>query len=265
MLRLLKDLENYAISATDGKIGHIKDFYFDDDAWVTRYVVVDAGTWLSSRRVLISPIAVQHPNWFERALAVSITKEQVKNSPEIDTKKPVSRQHEEAYFGYYGYPQYWGGVGIWGESLYPNSMMPGGLDTAQRERELEAHLRLEKKRHRHDDPHLRSCNEIVGYRIHASDGDIGHVCGFLIDDETWAVRYLVIDTSNWWIGHKVLIAPQWIKAVDWPEQSVSVDLSRELIKTAPPFDTAQNWTREDDGMLYRHYERTGYWSDFYSE
>ena len=264
MLRSMKDLENYQISATDGQIGHVKDFYFDDDAWVVRYFVVDAGSWLSSRKVLISPIAVQHPDWLERTLPVTLTKEQVKNSPDIDTDKPVSRQNEEQYLGYYGYPYYWGGGGMWGEGLYPYAMDPGfagyGVNRVERERELEAYLRAERARHRNDDPHLRSCNAVVGYHIHATDGEIGHVSGFLVDDETWAIRYLVVDTSNWWVGHKVLIAPPWIKGVNWSDEIVSLDLSRESIKNSPPYDAATDWSREQDLSLYRHYGRSGYWA-----
>jgi hypothetical protein len=265
MLRNLTDLENYKISATDGEIGHVKDFYFQDDAWVVRYFVVDAGTWLSSRKVLISPISVRHPDWVERTLSVSITKEQVRHSPDIDTDKPVSRQNEEQYLGYYGYPYYWNGVGMWGEGLYPYAMVPGyagyALDRVERERELEAYLRDERARHRNDDPHLRSCNAVTGYHIHATDGDIGHVSGFLVDDETWAIRYLVIDTSNWWVGHKVLIAPPWIKGVHWADKTVSVDLSRESIKNAPPYDSTVGWSRDQELSLYRHYGRSGYWAN----
>jgi PRC-barrel domain len=262
MLRNLKDLENYKISATDGEIGHVKDFYFEDDAWVVRYFVVDAGTWLSSRKVLISPISVRHPDWTERTLPVSITKDQVRNSPNIDTDKPVSRQNEEQYMGYYGYPTYWGGGGIWGEGLYPYAMVPGyagdGLDRVEREQEQEAYLRDERARHRNDDPHLRSCKAVTGYHIHATDGDIGHVSGFLVDDETWAIRYLVIDTSNWWIGHKVLISPTWIDGVHWSDKTVSVDLSRESIKNSPPYDSTVDWSPDQDLSLYRHYGRSGY-------
>ena len=265
MLRSTKDLDNYKISATDGEIGHVKDFYFDDDAWAVRYFVVETGTWLSSRKVLISPISVHHPDWLAQTLPVSITKEQVKNSPDIDTDKPVSRQNEEQYLGYYGYPYYWGGGGMWGEGLYPYAMVPGydagyGLDRAEREREMEAYLRDERARHRNDDPHLRSCKAVTGYHIHATDGDIGHVSGFLVDDETWAIRYLIIDTSNWWIGHKVLVAPAWIKGVQWFDEKVSVDLSRDSIKTAPIYDPALDWSREQELDLYRHYGRSGYWA-----
>ena len=263
MLRNLKDLENYKISATDGEIGHVKDFYFQDDAWVVRYFVVDAGTWLTSRKVLISPISVHHPDWLARTLPVSITKQQVKNSPDFDSDKPVSRQNEEQYLGYYGYPYYWDGAGMWGEGLYPYAMVPGyayGVDRVERERELEAYLRDERARHRNDDPHLRSVNAVTGYHIHATDGDIGHVSGFLVDDETWAIRYLVIDTSNWWVGHKVLVAPPWIKGVHWSDQIVSVDLSRESIKSAPPYDSTSDWGRDQELNLYRHYGRNAYWA-----
>jgi len=264
MLRNLKDLENYKISATDGEVGQVKDFYFDDDAWVVRYFVVETGTWLSSRKVLISPISVQQPDWLARTLPVSITKEQVRSSPDFDSDKPVSRQNEEQTLGYYGYPIYWGGGGMWGEGLFPFAMAPGfagyGVERVERERELEAYLRDQRARHRNDDPHLRSCNAVSGYHIHATDGEIGHVSGFLVDDETWAVRYLVIDTSNWWVGHKVLVAPPWIKGVHWADQTVAVDLSLESIKTAPHYDPAGDWSRDQELSLYRHYGRNGYWT-----
>lgn len=263
MLRSLKQLENYTIRATDGAIGHVKDFYFEDDAWVVRYFVVEAGSWLSSRKVLISPISVQQPDWQERTLPVSITKEQVRNSPPIDTDMPVSRQNEEQYYGYYGYPVYWDGAGLWGDGLFPYAMAPGyggyGIDRVERERQLEAFLSDERQRHRNDDPHLRSCHAVTGYHIHATDGDIGHVSGFLVDDETWAIRYLVVDTSNWWVGHKVLVAPPWIQSVNWSDQTVSVDLSREAVQTAPTYDPSADWDRDQEAGLHRHHRRDAYW------
>ena len=263
MLRNTKDLENYAIHATDGEIGHVKDFYFDDDAWVVRYLVVDAGSWFSSRKVLISPISVDAPNWPDKTLSVSITKEQVKNSPNIDTDQPVSRQNEEQTMGYYGYANYWGGAGMWGGGMYPYAMVPGyagyGVDRVEREREMEAYLRAERARHRNDDPNLRSCNAVMHYHLHAKDGEIGHVAGYLVDEQTWAIRYLIVDTSNWWMGHKVLIAPEWISAVHWSDKTVSVDQSRESVKAAPVYDPETSWSRQSDLDLYGHYGRAGYW------
>lgn len=266
MFLSMNDLEDYSIHATDGIIGRVKDFYFDDAAWVIRYLVVDTGSWLLSRKVLISPIATGHPNWIEKTLPVSITKEQVKNSPEIDTDKPVSRQHEISYLGYYGYPFYWGGGGLWGAGAYPYLMMPGYADvvstplTAQTDVE-KSYTQAEAAGHEHDDPHLRSAKEVMGYHIQASDGEIGHVQGLLFDEKTWAIQYLIVDTSNWWPGHKVLVAPQWIQDVSWSDSSVSVNLTRQVVQDAPPYDSAALLDREKEISIHQHYERKGYWED----
>jgi hypothetical protein len=263
MLRKTTDLERFVIAATDGPIGHIEDFYFDDDAWVIRYIVVDTGTWLSSRKVLISPIAIGHPDWAEKRLPVSITKEQVKNSPDVDTDKPVSRYHESQYLEYYGYPYYWVGTGIWGQDAYPSMMLPGITPALKAQRVRIEHVQVgaEVRRLQDSDPHLRSCNVVMKYHIHATDGDIGHVRAMLLDEETWAIRYLIVDTSNWWLGHQVLIAPQWIQNVSWPDAKVSVGLTREAVKSAPPYEPAGQLDRKQEAWIYAHYRRSGYWAD----
>ncbi len=266
MLRSINDLDDCAIHATDGSIGQVKDFYFDDTAWVIRYLVVDTGTWLSSREVLISPIAIDHPDWTEKLLPVSITKEQVKNSPSIDTNKPVSRQHESTYLGYYGYPYYWDGGGLWGGGMYPGTLVTGyaGIGASPpvvRPEMKEGVARAKEARHRDDDSHLRSSKAVTGYHIHASDGDIGHLQGFLVDEETWAIRYIIVDTSNWWFGHQVLIAPQWIQDVSWADEKVSVNLTRQAVKDAPPYDAATQLDRNLESHIYKHYGRPGYWEN----
>ena len=265
MLRTLADLENYEIGAIDGRIGHVKDFYFDDHDWVVRYLVVDAGTWLNSRKVLISPSAIHDPDWSHQRLPVSITKEQVKNSPSIDTDKPVSRQYEIDYSGYYGYPYYWGGYGIWGNDMYPFGVLAEYPDSnsmlAQHEQADDDFAAAQRARHRNDDPSLRSCKEVISYHIHASDGDIGHVESLLIDEKTWAIRYMVVNTSNWWVGRKVLIAPLWIEDVRWPDQSVSVNMTRDAIKGAPLYDASKELNRDLEIGLHEYYGRSGYWTD----
>ena len=266
MLRNVQDLEGYAIGATDGAIGHVKDFYFDDKTWVIRYLVVETGSWLSSRKVLISPVAISHPDWTARMLPVQITREQVKNSPNIDTAKPVSRQNEVDYLAYYGYPYYWGGAGLWGEEAYPGLMIAGygGLnpvsDARQREGQ-EMAARAAEARHANDDTHLRSCEGVTGYHIQATDGEIGHVQGLLVDEETWAVRYVIVDTSNWWLGHTVLVAPQWIQQVSWADSKVTVGLSRQAVRDAPPYDPLVALSRELETGIYKHYGRPAYWAD----
>ncbi|WP_320838379.1 PRC-barrel domain-containing protein [Zhongshania sp.] len=266
MLRSMKDLEDYAIQATDGKIGHVKDFYFDDSAWVIRYFVVDTGTWLASRKVLISPIAISTQNRKENLLSVAITKQQVENSPSIDTEKPVSRQHEISLLDYYGYPGYWGGIGLWGANTYPGMMMPGydgsvAVKHAESfDREM-AYKLADAAEHRDDDLHLRSCKALKRYHIMASDGDIGHVDGMLVDEETWAIRYLIVKTSNWWIGQQVLIAPQWIKKISWSGATVSVSLSRQAVKDAPPYDPDVLLNREEELKIHEHYSQPPYRSE----
>jgi hypothetical protein len=267
MLRSMHDLKEYAIHATDGTVGHVKDIYFDDRAWVVRYLVVLTGSWLANRKVLISPIAIHHADWNDKILPVSITMEQVKNSPNIDTDKPVSRQHEIGYLGYYNYPYYWGGAGYWGGGFYPGLMLAGSAGVGGYNahildpRSLDAAKDHELGLDRRSDPHLRSCKAVTNYHIEAKDGDIGHVSGLLIDEETWAIRYLIVDTSNWWMGHQVLIAPQWILSVVWEESTVAVDLTRAEVQGAPAYDASAHLNRDDEMGIYKHYSRSGYWKN----
>ncbi|SHF27565.1 PRC-barrel domain-containing protein [Marinomonas polaris DSM 16579] len=264
MLRSMHDLERYTIAATDGNVGEVTDFLFDDEEWVVRYFVVETGSWLSSRKVLISPIGIEKANWRERVFPVSITKEQVKNSPKIDTDQPVSRQHEIDHLGYYGYPYYWGGTGFWGGGMYPYSLYPGFGHYPDSKEESDnatlAHEKAKRELHQNDDPNLRSCKAIIGYKIHAIDGEMGHVSGLLIEDNTMAVRYFMVDTTNWFGGHKVLISPEWIEDMDWTDNSVTINLTRHQIKEAPEYHTTKNLNREHELAVYDHYGLTGYWA-----
>lgn len=258
MLRSTKQLEKYTIGTTDGELGQVKDFYFDDETWVVRYVIVETGAWLSSRRVLISPFSIGAPDGVGHILPVSITKQQLKDSPSIDLEKPVSRQHEMSYLGYYGYPYYWGGTGLWGEGAYPGMMMTGvgyGGSDAQFER-LSRQAELSNS-----DPHLRSCAVLEEYHVHATDGDIGHIQGFLLDEKSWAIRYAIVNTSNWWLGHSVLISPEWIGEVSWSQSKVTTSLNRQAIKDAPAYDPDVMFERADEIGIYKHYGRAGYWSE----
>ncbi len=266
MLRSVKDIEGLAIGATDGKIGHVKDFYFDDRAWVIRYLVVDAGAWLSSRQVLISPIAIGRLDWAERLLHVSLTKDQVKNSPEFDTDKPVSRQHEIAFSSYYGYPNYWSGDGYWGGGMSRNPTLPdeGGFGSPRairlESKNVYAMANIARGKHEGGDPHLRSCRELMKYHIHATDGDIGHVDGMLVDEQTWVIRYLIVNTSDWWLGNQFLAAPRWIDHVSWSDAKVFLKMTRYAIKWAPAYDPIRQVERIEEQELHEHYSQRGYWA-----
>jgi hypothetical protein len=266
MLHSIKDMEHYSIGATDGVVGKVQDFYFDDEAWVIRYLVVETDSWLSHRKVLISPFAIGQPDWSEKIFPVSITQTQVRNSPDIDTDKPVSRQHEMGYLGYYGYPNYWGGGGLWGAGLYPDILQAGLGDDGSnaehrsaRSAKAGAGTRSLAVRDLHDNPHLQSANAVMRYYVHATDGDIGHVDGLLVEEKTWAIRYIIVNTSNWWLGHKVLIAPEWIDDVFWAESTLKVDLTRDAVKASPLYDSAIPLNRELETGIYEHYGRAGYW------
>ena len=257
MLRSVKSLEGFAIGATDGTFGEVENFYFDDEAWVVRYIVVDTSTWLGGRDVLISPYSISHPDWASNVLPATISKQQIKDSQGIDSDKPVSRQYENSYLGYYGYPYYWGGTGLWGGDYYPGTYLTG-MDA----QDYDGYRGYLKAPSADDgDPHLRSCNAVKGYHIRATDGEIGHVQGFLVDDSTWSIRYMIVNTSNWWIGHQVVVSPEWIQQVSWAGSRGDVSVDRQVIKDAPVYDEDAPFNREDELGLYGHYGRKPYWRD----
>jgi hypothetical protein len=251
------------IHTRDGEIGAVDQFYFDDEAWTIRYLVVDTGGWLSGRMVLISPISVRKADWEARRVDVALTKAQVENSPDISTHKTVSRQHEIEYMGYYGYPAYWGGLSLWGPGYYPGALMPppeGPPSPAT----VSPNFTVSRAAGTPDaaeegDSHLRSSAEVDGYTIAAIDGEIGHVDGFLIDEDTWAIRYIEVATRNWWPGKKVLLSPGWIQRLSWENASAVVFLTREAIRSAPEYREGMTVTREYEQQLYRHYGQPPYW------
>ncbi len=261
MLRCMDDLKEYTIEATDGRIGHTEDFYFDDETWAIRYLVVDIGNWLSGRKALISPIAIGHPNRSEKMLPVSMTKQQVKDSPDIDTGKPISRRQEMLYLSYYGYPYYWGRDGLWAGGAYPSMMMAGcnGF-VATPQADSRDGQRTTAARHQDDDIHLRSCKEMTHYNIHA-DGEIGRVQGMLIDEDTWAVRYLIVNTGNWWADHLVLIAPRWIQSINRADLTLTVNLTRKAFQSAPVYEPTLPFTRQQEIEIHAHYGLIGYWEN----
>jgi sporulation protein YlmC with PRC-barrel domain len=248
MLRHLSNLERYAVAATDGDVGRVADFLLDDLQWTIRYLVVDTGGFLHGREVLISPIAFRDVDWTERRFRVALTVDKVKQSPDVDTDKPVSRQHESALSRYYHHLAYWGYAGLWGTGGYPGSLaVSGWTDGAEEAPEQTA-----------GDVHLRSTKEVRGYRVDGSDGEIGHVSDFIVDDETWTVRYLVLDTSNWWVGKKILVASDWIGDVSWLDRSVQVALSREVVQQSPEWDELTPINSDYQARLCAHYKRPAY-------
>ena len=259
MLHGVKKLRGCRVRASDGEIGEVREVYFDDERWVVRYLIVDTGGGLGGRKGLISPYAVRHVDWDRRTVNVDLTRQQVRESPGIDTDKPVSRQQEAELHRYYGYPAYWPYTTLWAWGAVPVAMPP---DPELREQVLaqDEDASLERE-HESGDSHLRSSAEVTGYHIQATDEPVGHVEDFLFDDESWAIRYFAIDTRNWLPGRHVLIATQWIDEVSWPERTVHVGLTRRQIEESPEYDPSNPPSRAYEADLHRHYRQPGYWQE----
>lgn len=248
MQRNVKSLIGFTMGATDGEIGKVDEFYFDDKTWTIRYLVVKTGGWLSERKVLISPAALKEPDWENETFPVNLTKEQVKHSPDIDTEKPVSRQQELALYNYYEWP-YGDPVGA---GFYGGMGMLGMVETRV---PFEEHIAARKNEGHPGDPHLRSTSEVTGYKIHATDGEIGDVEDFILDD-TWKIRYLIVDTGNWFPGKKVLMSPEWIQDVKWATSSVYVDVPVAAVKNSPEYDPSKPVQEAYETGLHQHYGKS---------
>ncbi|MFM0198034.1 PRC-barrel domain containing protein [Paraburkholderia strydomiana] len=259
MLRSIKDLHGSTVSASDGDIGSVSQAYFDDESWGVRYLVVETGNWLNDRQVLVSPYSVKHTDPGSSSVHVGLSRQQVRDSPMLDTHKPVSRQHEIEYLRYYSYPTYWGGPNLWGMGAYPAYDPTGVPPDALPEAPAGPTLHTNKPE---PDVHLRSTNEVKGYHLKTADGSIGHVSDFIYDDTNWAIRYLVVEAHNWWPGGKaVLIAAHWIDGVDWFDSTVSTALTRDIIRDSPAYDDSMPIERHYEVVLHRFYGKHGYWSD----
>jgi uncharacterized protein YrrD len=244
MLIKSKELTGYKLGATDGDIGKVEEFYFDDKHWTIRYLVADTGGWLSGREVLISPYALESIDRFNHSVLLNINKSKIEKSPFLQSDEPVSQQFENSFYGYYGWPTYYSGFYPWGASNYL-------LDEGTHLQEIEE---------KNWDPHLRSTRAVSRFDIHARDGDIGHVSDFIIDDETWAIRYLVVQTGNWLSGKEVLISPKWIQRVSWSQSKVFTSLSREEVRSSPHYSEQALLDRAYETDLFEHYGLIDYWS-----
>jgi hypothetical protein len=229
MLKGLKQLYGGKLSAADGEIGHVKDFYFDDQSWVVRYVVVDTGSWLSGRQVLVSPHAFVSLDWTGKLLLLSLTRKQIEDCPSIESHKPVSRQYEEVYHKYYGWPYYWEGSGLWGMSGFPILELPPkplpGEPASWSGPSPES-----------ADAHLRSAQAVDGYHIQASDGTNGHICDFMMDARTWAILQLVVKTGHRFSGNEVQIPTSQVARISYEKSSVFVNLTSQAIDRCPAND-----------------------------
>ncbi len=232
MLHLARKVCGATIRATDGDIGTLEDFYFEEDRWTIRYLLIDTGKWFSGKKVLISPMSVQGA-WGMTGVRVNLTKDQVWNSPEFDQRQPLSRAGETRILGYYGYPYYWGATNVWGSYDNPAALVTAPAATqASADNASAAGIDPEAR-------HLRSTNASTGYHLHATDGEIGHVDDFLIGQESWRIRYLLVDTSNWIGGRSVVVACDALEGIDRSRGVLRLSVTRDAIRNGPSFDSIE--------------------------
>jgi len=218
MLQNTKDLYGHKLAALDGEIGHVKDFYFDDQSWVIRYLVADTGSWLTGRLVLLSPHAFGSWDQFGQILHLKLPIDKIEKSPSIESHKPVSRQNEIDYHRYYGWPAYWNGGAIWGLGGFPLALPPSKDET-------EAHLH-----HHQEDKHLQSTQTITSYQVEAGNETIGHVSGLLVDDRNWTIHKLVVKSGHWYSGQEILVSPKLVEQINCKESKVYVNLTKADIQ-----------------------------------
>jgi uncharacterized protein YrrD len=231
--RSFKEVCGFAIGATGGELGKVDDAYFDDERWTVRYLVADVGSWLNGRRVLISPHAIVRIDSNKETVETHLTRSEVENSPPIETARPISRRMEDEYNRYYRYPPYWAenyAAGIWGFGALPLAGIEPVLRKAQAARQAA------EPRANDEEIHLRSAREVTGYSVAATDRSIGHIDNFLFDDESWAIRHLVVDTRDWWPGRHVLVSPEHVERVSWLERSVHLRISRDEVEHSPEYE-----------------------------
>lgn len=250
MLVNAKTLAGFRLNCLDGEIGTVQEFYFDDKHWAVRYLVADTGSWLVGRQVLISPYSVAEVDTENGRVTVKLSKSQIEESPPLPADQPLTRQYEKDFFLFYGWPFYWTGLNMWGQAPF--------LAPIKNQNPVEEPEQLMDQEHEWD-PDLRSSDDVRGHRIQASDGELGHLDDFIVDIDNWAIRYLVIDTRNWWPGKKVLISPNWVDAVSWSESKIYVDIPRETIRLAPEYTPDVLLTRDFETALHNYYHRKGYW------
>ncbi|AYJ84570.1 PRC-barrel domain containing protein (plasmid) [Sphingomonas paeninsulae] len=258
MLNELSSLKGSALQAKDGTLGTVADFLFDDSTWKVRWLVADTGGWLTGRKVLIHPSAVVSVEPAVEGFTVALTKAQVEGSPDILKDRPISQQMQNDLYGYYGWSPLWSG-GIFGAGMYGGmagiatpvlAPSPFGARAAGKAGQDDGRGWSSSEE---GDPNLRSTSEVTGYHVHASDGEIGHVQDFLVDEASWEVRYLVIDTSNWWFGQHVLISPSAVNSVEWSDRHIRLDISREQVKSSPSWSPAQAVDDDYERRLHDHY------------
>jgi hypothetical protein len=247
MLYETKHLNDYTLYSLDGKIGKVKELFFDDLHWTVRYLVADTGKWLKGKRVLIAPSFLTDVDQQAKRISVNLTKKQIEESPHLDSDKPVSRQYEDEYHIYYGIQTYY---------LAPSQLDKPPLlvysNKAAQDRNQEENSW---------EPELQSTRDVIGNIVEALDGPVGCIEDFIVDTDQWKIRYFIVDTQDWWPGKRILVAPQWAHDIKWGTKKIFIKLNREPFKQLQEYSTESMLTREYEIKLHQSCNREGYWDN----
>ncbi|EPX77919.1 hypothetical protein [Salipiger mucosus] len=241
MLMSFHDLRSYGIHATDKQTGSINDFYFDDHEWRLRYLVAHTGFFLTGRETLVGAARLGTPDTERMELPINLSAQELRTAEPGEAHQPANAQRHATHM----LPD----TGFWAPYLVATEL----FYTPSRAQELMAETRDENdttEAEDYQDMKLRSMVEVIGYKIAEKDGDVGSVCGFLIDPEDWTLQHVVVETGHWLPGRRVAITTRWIEAADWHEQRIHVEVSRQEIEEAPTLDTV-------DDLLISPFERYG--------
>jgi hypothetical protein len=231
-MKTLRRLEGFRVLGEGETLGKVMDAYFDDHVWAVRDLVV-AGSGRHARLWWLSPHSILRIDQRRRTIETTITAAQWRTTAPDEPDTAIPRATWTGLLKYYGFPYSWRGLDRAVAPRVPSSSGP------------ELHLRSER-RFRH-------------YLVHALDGELGHVEDLLVDEHSWAVRYLVVDTRRWRPGGRVLLAPEWVLYVSWLEQSVHTSLEQKTVRTAPPYDRRTRIDRAYEARLRQHYGRPAAW------
>ena len=253
MLTPLLDWRGYCLRAIDKDLGSVEDFYFDDRTWTVRYLVADTGNWLPGRKVLIGPETVQSISPEDEAISVNLTSRAVEDSPGIETNLPFSLQKERELRLFFEWREYWN------DEVFIQPAAAGGMIPEPKADARPSTAVMDPQVGSQTNPYLRSANEVEGYTMRASDEDLGEVSGFIVQNETWRIRYLILETGNWLIGKKFLFSPRWVSGIDWSHRIVNLEITRKIFEGAPVYTPGEPIAVEDEQRLYDYYKKRPDW------
>jgi hypothetical protein len=197
MIIASKHLQGVCVVGSEGAAGCVLDVLFDDRSWHVKYLVVRLGGRLSAWHVLLKPDLVTHAAWTERELHVPLSGREFRQLPGVQSDPPVAYRQElqAARFS------------AWEAGRIEDVVLDG-------------------------DPHLRNMRAVTGHRVEASDGPVGRIAEFIIDDEYWTVRYVVVNTGRLLPSLRVLIAPTWVETISWEDRVVRLSATREELESS---------------------------------